>query len=141
MQRSAFGLTVRNLCSSSAEKTIDTTEDFDLYDFPFKDVCIDLEFRVGFVLAREKGTIGKNWEHYLVGREFVLYSDHEALKYLNTQKQINEDMHARGFPLRGNLLCIPRSLLKEKLIRDLHGGSLAGHLGRDKMIATGGKRY
>ncbi|PKI63422.1 hypothetical protein CRG98_016089 [Punica granatum] len=37
----------------------------------------------------------KHWEHYLVGKEFILYSNHRALKYLNSQKRISSNMHAR----------------------------------------------
>ena len=30
-----------------------------------------------------------HWRHYLLSQEFVIYSDHEALRYLHSQKKMN----------------------------------------------------
>ena len=35
------------------------------------------------------------WEYYLIGNEFILYSDCGALKHLSSQTRISKDMHAR----------------------------------------------
>ena len=37
----------------------------------------------------------KVWEHYLVWKEFVLYSNCGALKHLSNQTRISKDIHAR----------------------------------------------
>ena len=30
-----------------------------------------------------------HWRHYLLSQKFVIYSDHEALRYLHSQKKLN----------------------------------------------------
>ncbi|KAK3023734.1 hypothetical protein RJ639_044399 [Escallonia herrerae] len=65
------------------------------------------------------------WEKYLFQRELILYIDHEALKYFKSQHKISR-MHTS---------------LRERLIRELHGGGLGGHLERDKTIALVEERY
>jgi hypothetical protein len=40
-----------------------------------------------------------------------------------------------GFLFKDNHLCIiPQCLLREAIIKEAHGGSLAGHFGRDKTL-------
>jgi hypothetical protein len=36
----------------------------------------------------------QHWSHYLVSKEFVLFTDHISLKYVNTQKKFN-NIHAK----------------------------------------------
>ena len=44
------------------------------------------------------------WHHYLLPKEFILYSDHEALKYVNSQKKPNQH-HAKWVSLQEYNLC------------------------------------
>ena len=57
-------------------------------------------------------------------------------------KQLSRDFHIHdGYLMRGNQLYVPESLLREKLIRDLHGSGLASHLGWVKTLAAVSERF
>ncbi|GJS95323.1 transposon ty3-I gag-pol polyprotein [Tanacetum coccineum] len=113
----------------------------------------------------------KKWEHYLIQREFVVYSDHQSLKYFQTQRHLNK-IHARwasflekfNYVIKNksgasnkvadalsrkttllvtisNRLCIHNTSLRSQLIKEVHAGGLSAHLGRDKTIASVESRF
>ncbi|XP_035816895.1 uncharacterized protein, partial [Zea mays] len=104
----------------------------------------------------------ETWQHYLWPKEFVIHSDHEALKYLKGQAKLNR-RHAKwvefietfpyivkykkgkdnvvadalsrrndGFLFRANKLCVPNSSVRLLLLQESHGGGLTGHFGQRK---------
>ncbi|GKC94625.1 putative CCCH-type zinc finger family protein, partial [Tanacetum coccineum] len=60
------------------EKLNDTRRKYSTYDKEFYAIVHSLEY----------------WRHYLVSKEFILYSDHEALKYINGQHKL-KPRHAK----------------------------------------------
>ncbi|GJT87586.1 transposon ty3-I gag-pol polyprotein [Tanacetum coccineum] len=83
------------------------------------------------------------WRHYLLTNEFVLFSDHEALKFINRKHKL-KSRHAKfeckfsklnGYLFKGAWLCITLCSLREAIVFEDHAGGLAGHFGRDKTLA------
>ncbi|KAK1633014.1 hypothetical protein QYE76_007329 [Lolium multiflorum] len=101
------------------------------------------------------------WQHYLWPKEFIIHSDHEALKYLKAQSTLHKllcDLYATdhdfaepyrlfalgkawekyhihdGFLFRANKLCVPKSSVRLLLLQESHAGGLMGHFEREKTL-------
>lgn len=59
----------------------------------------------------------KHWRHYLVHNEFILITDHEALKYINGQHKLSRRACQVGGILTGIYLCTKASSRKPKPCR------------------------
>ncbi|XP_066379279.1 uncharacterized protein [Miscanthus floridulus] len=63
------------------------------------------------------------WQHYLLPKEFVIYSDHEALKYLKSQGKLNR-RHAKWIEF---IETFPYVVKHKLLLQEAHAGGLAVH--------------
>lgn len=61
--------------------------------------------------------------------------DFDKVWRLCLQGGYKEFVIQEGFLYKGTQLCVPQGSLREAIIREAHGGGLAGHFGRDKTLA------
>ncbi|GKC92354.1 RNA-directed DNA polymerase, partial [Tanacetum coccineum] len=79
------------------------------------------------------------WRHYLLYNEFALFSDHDALKFINGQHKLkprHAKLQMRSVVIIRELpLCRFEYKVLIPIILEGHAGGLVGHFGRDKTLA------
>jgi hypothetical protein len=61
--------------------------------------------------------------------------------FLRDRSPWTDYMIQDGLLFRGNQLCIPNCSMRENLLKEKHGGGLAGHFGHDKTIEKLSESY
>ncbi|GJS32473.1 transposon ty3-I gag-pol polyprotein [Tanacetum coccineum] len=131
-----------------SEKLSDSRQKYSTYDNEFYAIVRALD----------------HWIQYLLSKPFVLYSDHEALKFINGQHKLDrrralwvEFLQAYtfvikhkaecskgpykqfllqdGFLFKKISVCIPHCSLREAILIEAYSSNLGGHFGRNKTLA------
>ncbi|PKU65627.1 hypothetical protein MA16_Dca021516 [Dendrobium catenatum] len=98
-----------------------------------------VENKVADALSR-KAALLTQMQTELVGLEYVKELYEEDADFCSIWKQCQDSQLPAGYSLiqgflfKQNLLCVPASSWRLHLIREVHGGGLAAHLGRDNTI-------
>ncbi|KAK1603376.1 hypothetical protein QYE76_008280, partial [Lolium multiflorum] len=88
------------------------------------------------------------WQHYLWPKEFIIHSDHEALKYLKAQSNLHRRLakwveFIESFPYiikhkKGKDNVVADALSRKNMLLtqldESHAGGLMGHFGREKTL-------
>ncbi|KAK1631342.1 hypothetical protein QYE76_005657 [Lolium multiflorum] len=88
------------------------------------------------------------WQHYLWPKEFIIHSDHEALKYLKAQSTLHKRLakwveFIESFPYiikhkKGKDNIVADALSRKNMLLtqldESHAGGLMGHFGREKTL-------
>ncbi|KAL4348662.1 hypothetical protein GQ457_17G008650 [Hibiscus cannabinus] len=94
----------------------------------------------------------ETWQHYLLPKEFVIHTDHEALRYITELYGNDPDFCEKfnacekcavgkfyrhdGYLFKENRICIPQGSMRDILLREAHEGGLMGHFGVTKTLQT-----
>ncbi|GJT48242.1 putative retrotransposon polyprotein [Tanacetum coccineum] len=79
----------------------------------------------------------------VIGFEYLkdLYDEDDDFKQFWENKIVPPYLKLDGYLVYNDRLCFPRTSLREQLIKELYGGGLGGHFGRDKTLAIVEEHY